>query len=132
MINKKQPLVRILCAEDDADIQEIVSLSLTMVGDLTLKHCNTGVEAVNAVEAFDPQLLLLDVMMPLLDGPGALKAIREIEAYKDIPAVFLTAKVKPHEVEAYLDFGRTRVIAKPFDPMTLAIEIQELWTDMDH
>ncbi|MFT5611083.1 MAG: two-component system OmpR family response regulator [Polaribacter sp.] len=132
MMNKKQPLVRILCAEDDADIQELVSLSLTMVGDLTIKRCDTGLEAVDAVEAFDPQLLLLDVMMPFLDGPGALKAIREIEAYKNIPAVFLTAKVQRHEVEGYLDFGGTRVIPKPFDPMTLAIEIQEFWTDMDH
>ena len=79
-MNKKQQLVRILCAEDDADIQELVSLSLTMVGDLRINPCNTGVEPVDAVEAFDPQLLLLDVMTPFLDGPGALQAIREIEA----------------------------------------------------
>ena len=126
-----QPLVRILYAEDDLDIQQLVSLSLTLVGDLTLKICSSGLEAVNEVEAFDPQLLLLDVMMPDLDGPGALKQIREIKAYRQIPVIFLTAKVQGREVQAYLDMGAVGVIAKPFDPMTLADQIQEFWAKQE-
>jgi two-component system OmpR family response regulator len=128
----RQPLDRILYAEDDLDIQELVSLALTTIGDLTLKICNSGLEAVNEVEAFDPQLLLLDVMMPFLDGPGALKQIREMEAFKEIPVIFLTAKVQGPEVQAYLNMLGVAVIRKPFDPMTLADQITEFWANLDN
>ena len=122
-----QPLERILYAEDESDIQQVASLALEVVGGFTLKTCNSGLEAVNEIEAFAPQLLLFDVMMPDLDGPSALAKIREIEAYKDTPAIFMTAKVQPAEVQQYLDMGAVDVIPKPFDPMTLATQIQEIW-----
>jgi len=122
-----QILERILYAEDEADIQQVASLALEMVGGFTLKICNSGLEAADACEAFEPQLLLFDVMMPDLDGPGALAKIRDIEAYKTTPAIFMTAKVQPEEVQGYLDMGAVEVIAKPFDPMTLASQIQEVW-----
>ncbi len=67
------PLVRIMYAEDEPDIQQLVSLALEVVGGFTLKICSSGLEALNEIEAFEPQLLILDVMMPELDGPGALK-----------------------------------------------------------
>ena len=126
----KQALVRILYAEDDLDIQVVVSLLLAQAGDLRLKMCNHGLEAVREVEAFDPQLLLLDMMMPELDGLGALMQIREIEAYREIPAIFLTAKVHPVEVQACLDMGAVAVISKPFDPMTLVVQIREFWATL--
>jgi len=122
-----QPLVRILYAEDEPDIQQLVSLALEVVGGFTLKICQSGLEALNEVETFKPQLLLLDVMMPDLDGPGALKSIRAIEAYRDIPAIFITAKVQEGEVQGYLKLGAADVITKPFDPMTLAERIQDIW-----
>jgi len=122
-----QPLERILYAEDESDIQQVASLALEVVGGFTLKTCNSGLEAVNEIEAFAPQLLLFDVMMPEMDGPTALAKIREIEAYKDTPAIFMTAKVQPAEVQQYLDMGAVDVIPKPFDPMTLATQIQEIW-----
>ncbi|PKG96896.1 response regulator [Paraglaciecola sp. MB-3u-78] len=123
-----QPLKRILYAEDEPDIQQLVSLALEVVGGFTLKSCNSGLEAIAEVEAFAPQLLLLDVMMPDMDGPKALLKIREIEAYRTTPAIFMTAKVQPNEIQGYLDMGAVDVIAKPFDPMALASQISEIWT----
>lgn len=122
-----QTLERILYAEDEADIQQVASLALEMVGGFALKTCNSGLEALAEIEAFEPQLLLLDVMMPDMDGPGTLARIREIEAYKAVPVVFMTAKVQPSEIQGYLDMGAAGVIAKPFDPMTLATQIRDIW-----
>ena len=123
-----QPLKRILYAEDEPDIQQLVSLALEVVGGFTLKPCSSGLEAIAEVEAFAPQLLLLDVMMPDMDGPKALLKIREIEAYRTTPAIFMTAKVQPNEIQGYLNMGAVDVIAKPFDPMALATQISEIWT----
>ena len=122
-----QPLERILYAEDEADIQQVTSLALEVVGNFTLKTCSSGLEAINQIESFDPQLILLDVMMPEMDGPSALAKIRQMDAYKDTPAIFMTAKIQPAEIQLYLDMGAVDVIAKPFDPMTLASQIQEIW-----
>ena len=122
-----EPLVRILYAEDEPDIQKLVSLALEVVGGFTLKTCSSGLEAVNEIEAFEPQLLLFDVMMPHMNGPDALKEIRKLESYRNIPAIFMTAKVQPDEIQSYLDFGAVNVIFKPFDPMALAEQIQEVW-----
>jgi two-component system OmpR family response regulator len=122
-----QPLVRILYVEDEPDIRQLVSLALDVVGGFTLKTCNSGLEALNAIETFEPQLLLLDVIMSELDGPGTLKKIREIDAYKEIPAIFITAKVQLDEIQGYFEVGVVDVIVKPFDPMTLAERIQEAW-----
>ena len=121
-------LERILYAEDDPDIQQVALLALEMVGGFTLKTCNSGLEAVTEIDAFKPQLLLFDVMMPNMDGPSALKKIREMDDYKSTPAIFMTAKVQPNEVQEYLDMGAVDVVAKPFDPMTLAEQIQDIWT----
>ena len=122
-----QKLTRILYAEDQVDIQLVAALALETVGDFTLKTCDSGVEALAAINDFQPQLLLFDVMMPDMDGPSALIKIREMADYKNIPAIFMTAKVQGNEVQAYLDMGALAVIAKPFDPMTLASQIQEIW-----
>ena len=120
-------LERILYAEDNDDIQQIAIIALETIGGFTLKICNDGVEALAAIEEFSPQLILLDVMMPNMDGPNALIKIREIEAFKNTPTIFMTAKVQPDEVEKYLKMSAIGVIAKPFDPMTLADQIREIW-----
>jgi two-component system OmpR family response regulator len=126
-----QELIRILYAEDQIDIQQVAILALETVGGLTVKTCNSGLEAVDAINGFEPQLLLFDVMMPDMDGPTALMKIREMDNYKNTPAIFMTAKVQSNEVQAYLDMGALAVIAKPFDPMTLASQIQEIWQRRD-
>ncbi|MEW6982486.1 response regulator [Colwelliaceae bacterium 6471] len=120
-------LERILYAEDDTDIQQVAMLALEMVGGFTVKMCNNGLEAIAEVEKFSPQLLLFDVMMPDMDGPTALEKIREIDLFKNTPAIFMTAKVQPEEVKKYLDMGAIGVIAKPFDPMTLASQVRDIW-----
>lgn len=120
-------LTKILYAEDEPDIQSIAQMSLEMMGGFTLKVCNNGQEAANSAEEFAPDLILLDVMMPYMDGPTALKEIRKVPSLQNTPVIFMTAKVQHQEVEAYKELGAIDVIAKPFDPMTLSETIQTLW-----
>ena len=74
-----------------------------------------------------PQLLLLDVMMPGMDGPSTLTALKKIPEFSNLPAIFMTAKVQPQEIKQLLTYGAIDVIAKPFDPMTLADTIRDIW-----
>ena len=123
----KAPLERVLYVEDDPDIRVIGTFALQDVGGLTVKACGSGAEAVAAAADFGPQLLLLDVMMPQMDGPAALQALRALAATASTPVVFMTAKVQPREVESYRQLGALEVIAKPFDPLTLAAQITALY-----
>ena len=121
-------LERVFYVEDDQDIREVATLALEDVGGLTLKVCESGKQALQEVEGFQPQVILLDVMMPGMDGPETLSAMREMGAITDsMLAVFMTAKVHPEEVERYKTLGVDQVISKPFDPMTLADEVRALW-----
>ncbi len=120
-------LERILYVEDETDIQAVASLALEGVGGFTLCACSSGAEAVAAVADFRPDLLLLDVMMPGMDGPATLEAIRALPGTADIPVVFMTARVQAHEVAALNALGAIDVIAKPFDPMTLAEHLRRSW-----
>lgn len=123
----KLELKRILYAEDEPDIQAIAKIALETVGGLELKICNNGEEALANAVSYAPDLLLFDVMMPGMDGPSALKAIKELPELADTPAIFMTAKVQPAEVAEYKALGAIDVIAKPFDPMTLAEKIKNIW-----
>jgi CheY-like chemotaxis protein len=120
-------LTKILYAEDEPDIQSIAQIALEMVGGYTLKVCNNGQEALDAAEAYAPDLILLDVMMPTMDGPAALAEIRKIPALENVPVIFMTAKVQNQEMDEYKQMGAIDVIAKPFDPMILSETIQTLW-----
>jgi CheY-like chemotaxis protein len=123
----EKELDRILYAEDEPDIQTVAQMALETIGGFTLNVCHNGQEAVaNAVE-FGPDLILLDVMMPIMTGPDALKALRELPEIKDVPVIFMTAKVQPKEVEEYKSLGAIEVIAKPFDPMTLSDTVKQIW-----
>ena len=120
-------LQRIAYVEDEPDIQEVARLALELVGGFTVALFSSGQEAVDGMAAFRPQLILLDVMMPGMDGPSTLSRLREQESLRDVPAVFMTAKVQTHEVAHYKTLGAMGVIAKPFDPMTLAQELRTIW-----
>jgi CheY-like chemotaxis protein len=122
-------LKKILYAEDEPDIQSIAQMALEMMGGFELKTCQNGKEAVEAFSAFQPDLLLFDVMMPEMDGPTALQQIQQLPGGKEVPAVFMTAKVQPDEVAHLKEIGATAVIAKPFDPMTLAEQLQSIWLE---
>ncbi|WP_372922635.1 response regulator [Roseovarius sp.] len=117
---------RILYVEDEEDIRAVAQLALESVGGFTLKSCASGEEALREAEAFAPDLILLDVMMPGMDGPSTLHALREIPALADVPVAFMTAKVQPAEIEYFKSLGAREVIAKPFDPMTLAEQVRAI------
>lgn len=120
-------LKRILYVEDEPDIQAIAKIALEAVGGFELKVCSSGEEALAHAVSFAPDLLLLDVMMPGMDGPTTLKALKELPELANTPAIFMTAKVQPTEVEEYKKLGAIDVIAKPFDPMTLSDQIKTVW-----
>jgi CheY-like chemotaxis protein len=120
-------LRRVMCVEDDDDIRLIIEFSLATVGGYEVLACASGRSALAQVEAFHPDLVLLDVMMPDLSGPQTLAALRELPALQGVPVVFMTAKALPGELEDLLQHGATGVIVKPFDPMTLAQDIVPYW-----
>jgi CheY-like chemotaxis protein len=120
-------LATILCAEDDPDIRAILQMSLDVVGGYTVLLAANGREALDRAPAFAPDLILLDVMMPEMDGPAALAALRSDPALAEIPVVFLTAKAQRHEVEQYRALGIAEVIQKPFDPLALPDQIRAIW-----
>ncbi len=93
-----QSLSKILYVEDEPDIQAVAKIALESVGGLTTEVCSSGNEALEKVSVFKPDLILLDVMMPNMDGPTTMKAIREIPEFTTTPVVFMTAKVQPQEV----------------------------------
>lgn len=121
------PLQRILHVEDDTDIREIVAFALEAVGGFTVSSLSGGAEAVNTAQSFDPDLLLLDVMMPGLDGPETLARLRELPGLEETPAVFMTAKLQPEDHERFRKLGVDVVLPKPFDPMTLADDLRSAW-----
>lgn len=121
-------LQRILYAEDEPDIQAVAKLALEMLGGYTVQICSNGAEALVAAREFTPDLILLDVMMPGMDGPSTLERLRADPATAAIPVIFLTAKVQPPEVVYYQSLGALDVIAKPFDPMALATQVQQIWS----
>jgi len=121
-------LSRILYVEDEPDIRAVALIALQTIGGFEILQCASGAEALERVSAFAPQLVLLDVMMPGMDGPTLLAALRRIPETANIPAVFMTAKVQPVEVAELRSMGAAEVIAKPFDPMTLAEQIRTIWS----
>lgn len=120
-------LQHILLVEDDPDIQVVAKLALEAVGGFHVAICSSGQEALTSVIALAPDLVLLDMMMPDLDGADTLAALRTMPGSAATPVIFMTAKVQPHEVIEYKALGAVGVIAKPFDPMTLASSITSLW-----
>ena len=121
-------LTRILYVEDDPDIQAIAMMVLETINGFVMEACSSGSEALAKAVQFNPDLVLLDVMMPGMDGPETLKGLREFPELASVPVVFMTAKVQPQEVAGYLTLGAVGVIAKPFDPMTLAQELRDIWS----
>lgn len=121
-------LRKVVYVEDEADIREIAQLALELVGGFEVQIYASGSEAIAKTAAFAPELIILDVMMPNMDGPSTLANLRTIPELVNTPVVFITAKVQPNEVASLLALGALDVVAKPFDPMTLATQLSEIWT----
>ncbi len=122
-----KPLVRILYVEDEPDIQAVGKIALEAVGGFTLEVCSDGTEALAKAPGFAPQLILLDVMMPGLDGPATFEGLRKLPETANVPVVFLTAKTQASEVAKLLELGALEVLTKPFDPMTLSDQVRSIW-----
>lgn len=120
-------LSRILYVEDEEMLRTVTNLALTRIGKFTVELCESGTQAVTAAKAFKPDLILLDVMMPGMDGPATLRALQADPETAAIPVIFITAKVQPREVEAFLALGVIDVVPKPFEPMTLGRDIRAIW-----
>lgn len=124
-------LKRILCVEDEADIRTVAKLALETVGGFSVELASSGEEALLRARDFLPELLLLDVMMPGMDGPATLRALRALPETAAVPAIFLTARAHPSEVMSLKEQGAIGVITKPFDPMKLAEQVRSLWERRD-
>ena len=112
--------LRILHVDDEPDIREVVELSLGLDPAFSVKSCASGGDALAAVDDWRPDLILCDVMMPVMDGPATLARLRERPETARIPVVFMTARAQAREMEHFKSLGATGVIPKPFDPLTLA------------
>jgi CheY-like chemotaxis protein len=116
--------VRILHVDDEPDIREVVEISLGLDPNLAVRGCGSGGEALAAARDWSPSLILLDVMMPGMDGPTTLQHLRKSPQTASIPVVFMTARAQPRELEHFVSLGAEGVIPKPFDPMTLASSVR--------
>jgi diguanylate cyclase (GGDEF)-like protein len=113
--------------EDELDIQAVAQLALEALGDFQVRMCSSGAEALKAAPGFGADLILLDVMMPGMDGPSTLLALRAMPQTATTPIIIMTAKVQPQEVAQYRALGVLDVVAKPFEPLTLAAKIKAIW-----
>ncbi len=112
--------IRILLVDDEPDIREVVDVSLGLDREFRTRACASGADALATAAEWSPSLILLDVMMPLMDGPTTLANLRKNPRTAHIPVVFLTARTQACEIEQYISLGAQGVLSKPFDPMTLA------------
>lgn len=122
-----EELKRILYAEDEPDVQTIVEITIQSMSNYEIKICDNGKILLECVEDYKPDLILLDVMMPEMDGPTTLKHLQINEKTKNIPVIFMTAKAQAHEIKTFEEKGILGVITKPFDPMLLCSEIDAIW-----
>lgn len=118
--------LRILYVDDEDDIREIAVMALEMDSGISVKSCVSGSEALATVLQWLPDLILLDVMMPGMDGPETLARLRQNPVTAEIPVVFITARSQSEDIERFMGLGATGVISKPFDPMTLAEQARRL------
>ncbi len=119
--------LHVLHVDDDDDIREVAAFSLAIDPQIELRSAASGAEAVTILEAgYRPDVILLDVMMPRLDGPGTLALIRGLPGHAGTPVIFMTARAQTSETDQYRALGALDVIIKPFDPMALAKDVRAL------
>ncbi len=113
--------------EDDPDLRKIVTVSLAEKGGFTVQVCDSGEQALKQVGEFQPDLIIMDVMMEDMDGPVTLGELRKLPETASIPVLFMTSRLLPWDVENYKRIGAAGVIKKPFHPLKLAEQVKELW-----
>ena len=123
----ERPLNRICYVEDDEDIQRIVRLSLERLGKMTVEVVGDPMLAIEAMKRFGPDLVLLDWMMPGMDGPTLFRAMRENPETAALPVIFITAKATQLEIGELTALGAAGAISKPFNPKELPDQLREIW-----
>jgi two-component system, OmpR family, response regulator len=120
-------LRRLTYVEDEPDIRAITEFALKEIGGFDLDVCASGPEAIERTPDFEPDLIILDVMMPGMDGIETFNRLRAIPKLAHTPIIFMTAKAMKHETDRYRALGVADIIPKPFDPIALADQIREIW-----
>ena len=118
--------MRVLYVDDEADIREIADIALGLDPSFEVDTAASGSQALKAMAANPPDVALLDVMMPGMDGPSLLQAMRTDPALASVPVIFVTARAQRSELQNFATLDAVGVIAKPFDPMTLAAQVRAL------
>ena len=119
-------MIRILYVDDEPDIREIAEMSLSLDPQFDVRTAASGAEALNLAADWQPDLVLLDVMMPGMDGPTVLARLRENPATAATRVAFVTARAQRSEIHTFATLDAAGVIAKPFDPITLAAQVRTL------
>jgi two-component system, OmpR family, response regulator len=123
----ERPLNRVCYVEDDEDIQRIVRMSLERVGKMTVEVVSDSTLAIEAMNSFKPDLVLLDWMMPKMDGPTLFRQMQLRPETRALPVVFITAKASQRELEELMTMGAVATISKPFSPKELPEQLKEIW-----
>ncbi len=120
--------IRLMYVDDEADIREVAAFAFELDPGIELRAHSSGAAALAdlAADPWRPDVILLDVMMPDMDGPTTLDHIRRIDGLENTPAIFITARAQPQERAAFIARGAIGVITKPFDPMTLAADVRSI------
>lgn len=128
VIEKMVPgLRKILYVDDDPDLREIARISLERSGEYTVLTAANGRQALAFIPGFRPDLIIIDVIMPDMDGPATVEEIRKIPGGVDIPVAFLTSRLEQQDCDEYRRIGALGVLAKPIRPSQLALQIRQLW-----
>lgn len=120
-------LQRILVADDEPDILEIARIALETVGGFEVSTCSSGKRLLERLPEFEPDLVIVDVLMPDMTGPEVFEEIRRRPEYDEVPVIYLTGVIQEEELEDLRETGVADIILKPFDPMTLADRINGVW-----
>ncbi|HEY3073747.1 MAG TPA: response regulator [Burkholderiales bacterium] len=125
-----RPLKRICYVEDDEDIQRIVRMSLERIGKMTVEVVTDPMVAIGAITAFKPDLVMLDWMMPGMDGPALFRKMKQLPEVSALPVVFITAKATQRDMDELIALGAAGTISKPFSPKDLPDQLRAIWTKL--
>jgi two-component system, OmpR family, response regulator len=126
----ERPLARVCYVEDDEDIQRIVRMALERIGKMTVEIVTDPMRAIEAMSAFKPDLVMLDWMMPGMDGPTLFRKMKEVPAVQALPVVFITAKAGQRDLDELMTLGAAGAISKPFSPKDLPEQLRAIWAKL--
>jgi CheY-like chemotaxis protein len=122
-----RPLNKITYVDDEPDLRTVFCAILQKIGGIEVQACDCGREALECAPAFAPDLIVLDVMMPGMDGPAVFEKLQQLPELCDTPVIFMTAKAQAAEIAALIELGAVAVITKPFRTLSLPAQIESIW-----